>query len=197
MRRVVFAVVVAALAGAAPAWGAGITLVSDHSVARHGDSVRLRGTLPTPEPQQVVLLRDGVAMRSTVAAGGAFFFDVRLRKPGSFVVRTAAGESAAVSLRLRPRLESRLVGRRRIGHRVLVVGRLLPARAGKLVLGRVRVRVGARGRFRARVSTSRPRFAGRLRLRPAPRYVAVARRVRLRLALPPLRLARTGRRSGR
>jgi N-acetylmuramoyl-L-alanine amidase len=193
MRWFGLALAVGALVGAAPAWGAQITLVADHRVARYDDLVRFRGTLPTREPQQVQLVRDGVVIGSTTATGGVFVFDRRLRRPGSFVVRTAAGESSTVVVRLQPRLRSRIVGRRVIGHRVVVAGRLLPARAGRLMLGRARVRVSAGGRFRARIPTSQaPRFVGLLRLRPKALFTSVRRPVRLRLALPPLQLGSHG-----
>jgi N-acetylmuramoyl-L-alanine amidase len=188
MRRVaLLAAAVAALVAAAPGWAANVTLRADHRVARYDDMVRLRGLVASAAPLQVSLLRNGVIVRSTVANGGGFFFDLHARQPGSFVARTALGDSAPIALRLQPRLKSRIVGRRLFGHRVFVVGRLLPARAGRLVLGRAPVRVRPSGRFRALVPSSRaPRFVGRLRLRPKPGYVSVARRVRVQLAFPAL-----------
>jgi N-acetylmuramoyl-L-alanine amidase len=194
MRRVVVLMaVVGALVGAAPAWSAAVTLRADHRVARYDDSVRFRGSVASAKPQQVLLVRDGVVVRSTVTSGGGFIFDLRARKPGSFVARTVFGDSAPVVLRLQPRLRSRIVGRRLYGHRVFVVGRLMPAGAGRLVLGRVPVRVGPGGRFRARVPTLRgPRFVARLRLRPKAGYVSVARKVRVRLAFPALRMGSHG-----
>ena len=141
MRRVVVLTVVAgALLGAAPAWAADVTLVSDHRLARYDDLVRFKGALSSVTPQEVLLVRDGVVVRATVATGGRFVFDLRAREPGSYVARTGVGESAPVALRIEPRLRSRIVGRRRLGHRVLVVGRLLPARAGELRLGRLILR---------------------------------------------------------
>jgi hypothetical protein len=193
MRRLVLVLAVGALFGAAPAWSADITLRADHRVARYDDLVRFRGTLPTATPQEVALVRNGVVIRSRVASGGGFVFDLRAREPGSFVARTALGESAVVVLRVQPRLKSRIVGRHRLGHRVFVFGRVRPARAGRLVLGRAQVRVAADGRFRAPVPTWRgPRFAGRLRVHPKAGYVSVGRRIRIRLALPPLQLGSHG-----
>jgi N-acetylmuramoyl-L-alanine amidase len=198
MRRVVgIAAAVGALLGATPALGAQITLSSDHRVARYDDSVRFRGTLATPGPQPVQLLRDGVVVASTTASGGAFVFDLRARHPGRFVARSALGDSAPVALRVQPRLRSRVVGKRRIGHRIVVAGRLLPARSGRLVLKfrsrHVGVRVGPGGRFRVRVPTAwGPNVTGRITLRPAAGYVRVWRRVRLRLGYPSLSLGSRG-----
>jgi N-acetylmuramoyl-L-alanine amidase len=190
MRRFVVVLVVGGLVGAAPAWGADVTLVADHRVARYDDAVRFRGTLATPVPQQVWLVRDGVVVVSKTATGGAFIFDLRARKPGSFVARTALAASAPVALRVKPRLRTRLRGR-------LVSGRLLPARSGRIVLrsrGRVvRVRVGSAGRFRARVPARwGPSLVGRVALIPGRGYVRAWRRVRLRFAFPSLRLGSHG-----
>jgi N-acetylmuramoyl-L-alanine amidase len=193
MRRIVLLCAVGALVGAPSAWGANVTLRADHSVARYNDSVRFRGTLPAPDPQQVFLVRNGVVVRSTVSSAGAFVFDLRARQAGTYVARTAFGDSPAVALRLQPRLHARVIGRRRIGHRLFVVGRLLPMGAGKLVLGRARVRVGAGGRFRFRLTTTRgPRVMKRLRVRPSAGYVTVARRVRVQLEQPRLQIGSHG-----
>ena len=194
---VVVAVAVGALLAGAPAWGAQITLSSDHRVARYDDSVRFKGTLATPDPQQVQLLRDGVVVASASARGGAFVFDLRARRAGQFVARSLLGDSAPIALRVKPRLRSRTVGTRRIGHRILVVGRLLPARSGRLLLTfrgrRAPARVGADGRFRIRVPAAwGPNVTGRVALRPSRGYVTVWRRVRLRLAYPSLRMGSHG-----
>jgi N-acetylmuramoyl-L-alanine amidase len=198
MRRgIVFGIAVSALLGAAPAQAADVTLRADHRVARYDDRVRFRGTLPTSEPQQVALVRNGVVVSSRMASGGTFVFDVRARRPGTFVARTSAGESGPVGLRVKPRLRSRIVGRRLLGRRILVVGRLLPARSGRLVLRfrarTARVRVAADGRFRVRVPSDwGPNVTGRVALRPHRGYVTAWRRVRLRLAYPSLRIGSHG-----
>jgi N-acetylmuramoyl-L-alanine amidase len=198
MRRVVgSAAVVGALLAAAPAWSAQITLSSDHRVARYDDSVRFKGTLATPGPQPVTLLRDGVVVASTVARGGAFLFDVRARRAGRFVARSVLGDSPALLLRVKPRLRSRVVGTRRIGHRIVVVGRVLPPRSGRVLLRfrerRARARVGADGRFRVRVPAEwGPNVTGRVMLRPSRGFVPAWRRVRIRLAHPNLTLGSYG-----
>jgi N-acetylmuramoyl-L-alanine amidase len=67
------------------------------------------------------------------------------------------------------------------------VGRLLPVRAGRLVIGDSRVRVGGDGRFRVRLDTSRgPLVSARIRLRQNGGYLRVGRRVRVGLAQPRL-----------
>ena len=195
-RTIVLTMGAAALVGAAPAY-ADITLTADHRVARYDDRVRFRGALATPGPQQVSLLRDGVVVASTTSSGGRFVFDVRARRPGTFVVRTATERSGPLALRVKPRLRSRIVGRRLLGRRILVVGRVLPARSGRLVLTHrertLRVRVAADGRFRVRVPSNwGPNVTGRVVLRPRRGYVDAWRRVRLRLAYPSLRMGAHG-----
>jgi N-acetylmuramoyl-L-alanine amidase len=196
MRLVLFTVI-GTLTAAAPAWGAGITLTSSHGLVRYDGLAHFRGTVPTPEAQEVQLLRDGVVVASTVASGGAFSFQLRVRRPGRFVARTAAGDSAAVGVRVKPRLRSRIAGTRRIGHRIFVAGRLLPSTAGRLALKfgarRIRVRVAANGRFHVRVPAAwGPVVTGRVTLRPSRGYARVWRRVRLRLAYPNLGIGSHG-----
>lgn len=198
MRRVALVLAVGALWGAAPAWGAEVTLVADHRVAGYGDLVRFRGTLPTPEPQQVTLVRDGVVVASTTGNAGAFVFDLRVRRAGTYSARLASAESLPVTVRMKPRLRARLVGARRFGGKVLVVGRLLPATAGQLMFSsstgfNLRVRMRAGGRFRVRVpSRWGPSLIGRISIVARPRYRPVSWRVRLRLALPALQMGSHG-----
>jgi hypothetical protein len=198
MRRVVVvAAAVGALVGAAPAWAETVTLASDHGVARYDSKVRFQGTVDSPAPVPVSLLRNGVVVATTTATAGGFFFELRAREPGRFTARTPLTESNPVSLRLKPRLTSRIVGRHRLGGRIFVVGRLLPAKAGRLVLRdharRVRVRVGSAGRFRVRVPSSwGANVTGRIALTPTDGYATAWRRVRVRLSMPPLRLGSHG-----
>ena len=191
MRRIAVIVALGSLVGAAPAWSADFTLRADHRVARYNDLVRFRGTLPTPG--RVVLVRDGVVVGSTTASSGAFVFDLRVRLAGTYVARTTSTQSAPVVVRVKPLFRSKVVGKRRLGHRVVVVGRLLPVRAGRLQFARSRVRVGGDGRFRIRLDTSSgPLVTGKFRLSPKAGYVRVGRRLRVRLAQPRLRIGSHG-----
>jgi N-acetylmuramoyl-L-alanine amidase len=197
MRRFVLFATVIALVGAAPAHAADVTLRADHRIARYDDGVRFRGTIPTAEAQQVALVRDGVVVASKVVTGGTFVFDVQARRPGVFVARTAAAQSGPVALRVKPRLRRHVVGRRLLGRRIVVVGRLLPARSGRLALrfgSRAKgIRVAADGRFRVRVPSAwGSNVTGRVLLQPRRGYVTAWRRVRLRLGYPALRLGAHG-----
>lgn len=193
MRRAVVLVAVVALAGPATAWSSDITLTADRSVARYDEVVHFEGTVASHDPQEVLLVRNGVVVSSTGASGGNYSFELRTREPGTFVARTGVFESTPVALRLMPKLTSRIIGRRRIGHRVLVVGRLRPARAGQLLLERTRVPIAADGRFRMLMPTSKGGgFKGRLRLRPRAGYLSVSQPVQLRLGMPALRIGSHG-----
>jgi N-acetylmuramoyl-L-alanine amidase len=188
--------VIAALVAAAPAQAAEITLGVERGLVPYDGVARFHGNLASVEPQNVVLVRDGVAVGSTVASG-AFSFALRARAAGTYVAQTATAASAPVAVRLRPRLRARIVGKRQLGRRLLIVGRLLPGRAGPVVLRsyrrRVRVRLAADGRFRVRVPAAwGPNVTGRVALRPRPGYVRVWRRVRLRLAMPNLQIGSHG-----
>ncbi len=93
-------------------------------------------------------------------------------------------------LRVKPRLRIRV-------RSTMVTGRVLPARAGRIVLrsrGRVvRVRVGSAGRFRVRIPARWGLgVTGRVSLVPARNYVPVWRRVRLRFSFPSLRMGSHG-----
>jgi peptidoglycan hydrolase-like protein with peptidoglycan-binding domain len=194
---VVIAAAVGALVATAPAWAETVTLGSDHGLARYDSLVRFQGTIDSPSPVPVSLLRNGVVIATTTSSAGSFRFQLHARQPGRFTARGPVAESAAVALRLKPRLRSRIVGRRKLGGRIFVTGRLLPAKAGRLVLRnhgrRVRVRVGSAGRFRARVPASwGANVTGRIALTPAAGYTAVWRRVRLRLSMPGLRMGSHG-----
>jgi N-acetylmuramoyl-L-alanine amidase len=193
MRRAVVLLAVVALADPATAWSSDITLAADRSFARYDEVVRFEGTVASHDPQEVLLVRNGVVVGSTVASGGSYAFELRTREPGTFVARTGVFESAPIALQLMPKLNSRIVGRRKVGYRVLVVGRLRPARAGQLLLRQTPVRVTADGRFRILMPTSKgARFRGRLRLRPRAGYLPVSQALQLRLALPALRIGSHG-----
>ena len=194
MRRVGLLAALAALACAAPAWGAeGVTLSAQPSVVAYDGLVRLTGaTVPLSEVFLVQRLRSGWTVIAQTRAGtdGVFVFERRARKPGVFQARMVGVESEQVATRIRPRLRARLDGS-------IVTGRVLPARAGSVVLraqGRTRrLRVGSAGRFRARLGRLRAgKHAVRVSVRPAPGYVGVLRRFALRIHRPTLRIGSHG-----
>jgi lipoprotein-anchoring transpeptidase ErfK/SrfK len=194
MRRVVVFTALAALVLPAHAWGAnGVSLAARPGVAAYDGLVRFEGaTVPLAEVFLVQRLPGGWTVIAQTRAGtdGAFAFERRARMPGGFQARTLAGQSGDVAVRVRPRLRARLTGS-------IVSGRVLPARAGAVVLsidGRPRrLRVGSAGRFRARIGHVRAgRHVVRVSLRPVAGYVSVLRRFALRIRRPALRLGSHG-----
>ena len=170
MRRVVVFAVLAAAVLPAPARGAdGVTLSAHPRVAGYDEVVRFQGsTVPLSEVFLVRRLSSGWTVIAQMRAGadGGFAFERRARKPGVFQARTLGGQSGEISTQVRPRLRARFKGS-------IVTGRMLPARAGVVVLGvdgrTRRLRVGSAGRFRARLRYLRAgRHVVRVSIRPAP-----------------------------
>src|ERR671911_3199899 len=194
MRRLALLVALAAMVGAAPAWGADVvTLSAQPSVVAYDGLVRFSGaTVPLSEVFLVQRSRAGWTVVAQTRAGtdGASVFERRAGAPGVHQARTLAGQSGEVATRIRPVLRARLKGS-------IVAGRVLPARAGSVLLrvqGRTRrLQVGSAGRFRARLGQLRAgRHAVRVAVRPGPGYVRVLRRFALRVRRPALRLGSHG-----
>jgi hypothetical protein len=194
MRRVVLFLALTALLvpGTARAADA-VTLSAQPGVASYDSVLHFRGaTVPLAEVFLVERLSGGWTVVAQTRAGtdGAFVFRRRARKPGVFQARTVGGQSGEVATRVRPRLRARVRGS-------IVTGRVLPARAGTVVLrvdGRTRrLRVGSAGRFRARIGYLRAgRHVVRVALRPRPGYVRALRRFALRIRRPALRMGSHG-----
>ena len=194
MRRVVVFLALAALLVPGTAHAADVvTLSAQPRVASYDGVVHFRGaTVPFAEVFLVERLAGGwtVVGQTRAGADGAFAFERRARKPGVFQARTVGGQSGEVAMQVQPRLRARVKGS-------IVTGRILPARAGTVVLrinGRTRrLRVGAAGRFRARIGYLRAgRHAVRIALRPRPGYVRAARSFALRVRRPALRMGSHG-----
>jgi Putative peptidoglycan binding domain/L,D-transpeptidase catalytic domain len=194
MRRVVLFLALTALLvpGTARAADA-VTLSAQPGVASYDSVVRFQGaTVPLAEVFLVERLAGGWTVVAQTRAGtdGSFIFQRRARKPGVFQARTVGGQSGEVATQVRPRLRARVRGS-------IVTGRVLPARAGTVVLrvdGRTRrLRVGSAGRFRVRIGYLRAgRHAVRVALRPRPGYVRAVRRFALRIRRPALRMGSHG-----
>ncbi|HEU6443943.1 MAG TPA: L,D-transpeptidase family protein, partial [Gaiellaceae bacterium] len=194
MRRVVLLAALAALGVPAPAFGADVvTFSAQPRVVAYDGLVRLHGsTVPLSEVFLVQRLQTGWTVIAQTRAGtdGAFVFERRARTPGVYQARTLGGQSAEAATTIRPRLRARLRGS-------ILTGRVLPARAGAVVLraqGRTRrLRVGSAGRFRARLGHLRAgRHLVQVSVRPAAGYVRAARRFAFRIRRPALRLGSHG-----
>jgi Putative peptidoglycan binding domain/L,D-transpeptidase catalytic domain len=201
VRRATFAAFVA-LTSPVAADAATVTLGVSPGSARPGTQVTFAGRLlPTQAGAPAGLyVKSGtswtlVASAST-AADGSFAFAQTARRPGAYMalVQTGAATQVAsgeVALRIRPRLTARILGRRVVGARLRLTGRLQPADAGRLTFRMNgvarRVRVGPAGRFSLLVPNTVPGRRGwRLALAPAPGYERAARRNALLLRAPAL-----------
>jgi peptidoglycan hydrolase-like protein with peptidoglycan-binding domain len=162
-----------------------------------GRPVTLRGRLD-PVPAGVVrpairLYRAGRLLgTSPAAAGGAFRLRTRLVAPGPYRARFADASSAPVSVLVRPRIGTTLLGSGAVGDRLALAVRVRPAGAGA-----VRVRIWRDGRPRADVTYRRPArisletrrpalYRIHIRVVPAAGFATTSRTLALRVALPRL-----------
>jgi L,D-transpeptidase catalytic domain/Putative peptidoglycan binding domain len=153
--------------------------------------------------QPVDLLADTgggwTVLGSTVTqADGSYSFALQALTPGSYAAQTPGATSTAVALTLRPRLSARIAGLAYPGNRLVIRGRLRPAKAGALRLRvgtsawNVKVRSG--GRYWNRLPTRRLGHAkARLRVVPAAGFAGVVRERHYRIRAPYLSLGSRGR----
>jgi hypothetical protein len=194
MRRLALLAALAALLLPASARAAdAVTLSAQPAVVAYDGAVRFQGSAGMLSDVFLVQQRAAgwtVIAQTRAGTDGTFAFELRARTPGIFQARTLAGSSAEVATTVRPRLRARLEGS-------FVRGRLLPARAGVVVLrvdGRSRrISVGSAGRFRTRLRNLRAgRHSVRVFLRPAPGFARAVQRFALRIRRPALRLGSHG-----
>jgi hypothetical protein len=122
---------------------------------------------------------------ATTAADGSWSIATHLRAPGPYVARvhldpSTVVDSSPIGVTVRPRLSARIAGKRTVGSRLVLGGRVLPAKAGTLTfrLGKKvrRVRVGSAGRFRLSLANALPgRWHWRLALKPRAGYAKKVR----------------------
>ncbi|HSJ92623.1 MAG TPA: L,D-transpeptidase family protein [Gaiellaceae bacterium] len=206
MRRVV-AIGFLALALPAAAHAQTLTLDAAPASTKFGGAVTFSGTLaPATEGVAVAVfsLAPSVSLvgQTTVAADGTWSVPAALTRPGPYVARaqldaTTTVDSPQLVVPLKPRLTAEVVGKRTVGARVVLRGRMQPAAAGRLTLrfaGKARrVRVGDVGRFQVTLPTDVPgRFRWSLRVVPKPGYLAARRANTLVLTAPPLALGARG-----
>ena len=206
MRRVV-AIGFLALALPAAAHAQTLTLEAAPASTTFGGTVTFSGTL-TPATEGVAVavfsLAPGVSLvgQTTVAADGSWSVPAALTRPGPYLARaqldaTTTVDSPQLVVPLKPRLTAEVVGKRTVGARVVLRGRLQPAVAGRLTLrfaGKARrVRVGDVGRFQVTLPTDVPgRFRWSLRVAPKPGYLAARRANTLVLTAPSLAIGARG-----
>jgi hypothetical protein len=154
---------------------------------------------PPAKDARVRLMKGGTFVAyGRVRGDGTFRIPARLATPGPFHVAWLSIRSPEVTVRIRPRLRTRLVGPRVAGAPLTLEARLEPAEAGP-----IRVRVTRRGaigldqRFPGRGAHVRlaTRQAGELRIRvttePAAGYDPLRRVLTATLHAPSLSLGQT------
>jgi peptidoglycan hydrolase-like protein with peptidoglycan-binding domain len=182
-RSLAIGVLALAFAGAADA---ATTLSIAPGTARYGANATFSGAV-TPAAGgvsvQIVSSATGQPIGSTTtAADGTFNVALAVSRGGQYTAVASTGTSPAASLQMIPSLVAKIHGKRVIGGKLTLRGRLRPTAAkGHLRLrvhGQTRnVRVGAEGWFRTSFPSD---LAGRtkwsLRLNPAAGYKAVHRK---------------------
>jgi N-acetylmuramoyl-L-alanine amidase len=189
-----------ALALPVPAHAAdAVGLAVSPGLVRFGGQATLVGTTaPVVPGEQVTILRGSKPIWSGVTAiDGSFSAKVRVGRAATYVAVVGAARSYAARVRVRPLLRVGLRGRRVLGGRLQVIGRVLPRQAGRIVVragGDVyRGRPNRSGRFRIALPAPGPgRVALGVALRPARGYTRVGRRLPLRVSAPPLALGSRG-----
>ena len=148
---------------------------------------------PVAPNARVHLFRGATLVRTVpVRADGSFRIPVRLARPGPFHVAWLRTRSPEVTVRIRPRLDARLVGSSVAGAPLHLEATLTPAEAGRIRVEVIRSgAVGFEARYNgeARVSLG-TRQIGALRVRlitdPKPGYDSITRELRTTLRPPNL-----------
>jgi N-acetylmuramoyl-L-alanine amidase len=153
---------------------------------------------PTKKNARVRLLRgDRLVAYGRVRANGTFRIPIKLASPGPFHITWLSATSGEVTVRIRPRLDARLVGTRVAGAPLRLEAAVRPAAAGPI---RVRVirggAVGLNRRFSGNASVVlATRQAGALRIQvttdPPSGYDALRRELTATLRAPNLALGTT------
>ena len=159
-----------------------VTLHVGPNPVRYGAPLQLEGTITPAVANETVGIYaqsgGGLSRVARTTADGLGTFSLALvAKKHSVLVAQAQDDfgnpvaSAAVSVRLKPRVSVSLEGSRRIGARLVLLGRVLPRAAGTVTVndgtGERRVRPGPGGRFHADLTTTRAfRYRVGVRLHP-------------------------------
>ncbi len=192
MRRLT--ILIAVLALPAPAYGADVvTLSATPGLVRFDGQTTFVGAAAPALPGEPVTILEG---STPVWAGltevdGSFAATVTVRRAARYVAVVGLARSAAARVRVKPVLRVGVRGRRVLGARVRVIGRVLPHQAGRVVVAAgdrtYRARVSRSGRFRLTLPAPGPgRVLLRVAVRPKSGYVRVSRRLTLRVRAAPL-----------
>jgi peptidoglycan hydrolase-like protein with peptidoglycan-binding domain len=201
VRTVVLALALSALLPARALAADAVTLHVGPSTVRYGASLQVEGTISPAVANETVgiYVQSGgelARLARTTTDGLGTFSLALVAKKHVVLVAQAQDEfgnpvaSHPVSVRLKPRVSVSLEGSRRIGARLVLVGRVLPRAAGTVTVTdgatERRVRPGAGGRFHADLTTTRAfHYRVGVRLHPAAGYVGwrASRSVRVQVPL--------------
>jgi peptidoglycan hydrolase-like protein with peptidoglycan-binding domain len=162
--------------------------------ARYGRRSIFRGAIVPAERGLFVTAvgPQGKIAQTRTAANGSYVLRARVRSPGSYRATSSRASSPAVTLRVVPKLVTRLAGSGARGSRYVFTARIVPASAGT-----IGVRVSRGGSLvvdRSFASTVRLRLdtrrltSYRIRVAVAPNegYAGTVRILRTRIVLPQL-----------
>jgi N-acetylmuramoyl-L-alanine amidase len=183
-------VVLLALVAPAPA-AAAISFAAHPTTPRYGAQVTLSGTASPGADVQLFFEGTATGTHVTASGGGAFAFVFPAVQPGSYHVETSGDTSAPITLRLRPILTRHRAGLPYPGNRLVLAGRLRPAKAGSLTLKvgtrSWHVHVRSNGRYKTFLPTNRiGRQRARLVLGAHPGFKGFSVRKRFRILAPSL-----------
>lgn len=198
MRRLT--ILIAVLALPAPAYGAdAVSLSATPGLVRFDGQTTLVGTATPAVPGEPVTIVEGSTpvWAGVTEVDGSFAATVTVRRAAGYVAVAGLARSAAARVRVKPVLRAGIRGRRVLGARVRVIGRVLPHQAGRVVVKvgdrTYRARASRSGRFRLGLPAPGPgRVTLRVFLRPKRGYVRVSRRLTLRVRATPLGLGARG-----
>ena len=145
-----------------PKLGATLTLKAPKATT-YLHRIEFVGRLSPNVPDSRVRLLRGTTLVTTgrVRRDGTFRIPVRLASPGPFHVAWLSTRSGEVTVRIRPRLDARLVGSSVVGAPLQLVASLRPASAGVVRVQVIRGgQVGFDRRYLGRAQVSRGTRAG-------------------------------------
>ncbi len=178
----------------------GLTLAAPQ-VGRYQQLARFRGRLtPGQKGVPVALYRDGVRLGGgKTKRGGRFSLRGRVGTPDArYTVRYGDVVSNAVTLAVRPGLDTEFLGSGRIGRPLALTARERPSGAGTLTIrvwraGRLVATRTGQGRLRLRLSTSRSAtYRLLVTVTGAQGYVTNRRLLRRTVFVPNLRIGDSG-----
>jgi peptidoglycan hydrolase-like protein with peptidoglycan-binding domain len=193
-------ILLVALALPAPAYAAdAVSLAVTPGLVQFDRPATLVGTAtPALAGEPVTILAGSTPVWTGITeVDGSFSATITVRRAGSYVAAIGPVQSAPAYVRVKPVVRAGLRGRRVLGGRVRVIGRVLPHQAGRVVVRAgdrtYRARANRSGRFTATFPAPGPgRVTLAVELRPKRGYVRVSRRIVLRVRARALRLGSRG-----